>query len=114
MCSTHISHQSPKGSLQLLAPDHYQVLSRAIGNVLATDIAEITMAQLVDGLPLASTVFGTRGHHLTRGHPLLDHETLCEGALEQTKAFRHNFEPSVLQFDITVCTGLFIAGYHNC
>lgn len=94
LCSVSIEH---------LAPSHHATLVEAIRNVLSTELAELTMAQLVDGLPLESWVWNARGCLLIRGHPLIGHETLCEGALEQTKRFREGFDPAVLRFDAPVC-----------
>lgn len=92
----------PQVSMQLLAPDHHHTLVQAIQNVLSTEVAEITMAQLIDGLPLMSTAWNMRGNLLLRSHPLSSHETLCEGVVEQAKAFRSAFDPAILSFDVSV------------
>lgn len=89
-------------SVEVLDPDHYHVLILALRNVLSTEIAEITMAQLVDGLPLADTAWGTSGNVVLEGHPIIIHETLCDGSLEKTKTFRDAFDPAILRFDSRV------------
>lgn len=102
--ATLLQRRPTKVSVELLAPEHYRILDRALRNVLSTDLDELTMAQLVDGLPLASSGCRARGSLIIRGHPLLQHGSLCDGALEQTKAFREAFDPSILRFDSTVRT----------
>ncbi len=95
--------QRPKVSLEVLEPEHYHILVRAIQNVLSTELAELTMAELVDGLPLASTGWGAAGNLLCRDHPLNEHKTFCDGVIDQTRAFRDAFDPRILQLDSWVC-----------
>jgi hypothetical protein len=45
--------------MQALDPARYHILRRAIQKILSTEIAEDTMAQLVDGLPVRDTAHGT-------------------------------------------------------
>jgi hypothetical protein len=83
--------------------DHHTILIRAINRILLTDIAEMTYAQILDGLPLASvaddSAQGTPPDH----HPIRDHhEELCPGVLEKIRDFRKNFNPDILEFDSTV------------
>ena len=101
--ATFLQRKPSSVSVELLAPEHYHTLVQAIRNVLSTEVAELTMAQLVDGLPLASSGWDARGTLLIRDHPLTRHETLCDGALEQTKGFRDAFDPAILRFDSHVC-----------
>ncbi|KAL2258386.1 hypothetical protein VTK26DRAFT_8322 [Humicola hyalothermophila] len=86
---------SPEG----LDLDHYHPLVRAIKNVLSTDLAEVTFAQLIDGLPLVSTVWDMRGSLLRNGHPLYSHDQLCAGAIEQARMYRDEFDPAILRLD---------------
>lgn len=81
-----------------LDADHRDAFSRAVQAVLASDLAEMTMAQLVDGLPLAGVAWEARGKLLTWAHPLMKHGQLCEGALEKTRSLRDNFDPDTLSF----------------
>jgi hypothetical protein len=67
-----------------LDADHRDALYRAVKATLASNIAEITMAQLVDGLPRTDIAWEARGNFLIRGHPIEDHEQLCKGVLETT------------------------------
>ncbi|KAG6016390.1 hypothetical protein E4U54_001597 [Claviceps lovelessii] len=75
---------------------HYAVFERALWNVLLTELAESTMAQLVDGLPTRAAYMDSRGLINLRQHPIRNHKVLCEGALERTIAFRSKFDPSAL------------------
>ncbi|CAP67156.1 uncharacterized protein PODANS_1_21720 [Podospora anserina S mat+] len=91
-------------SIEVLDPEHYHALVKAIRNILSTELAELSIAQLIDGLPLMISVFESRGCLVGKGHPLLEHETLCDGALQQAKQLRDGFDPAVLSFSSKVCT----------
>ncbi|TAQ89229.1 hypothetical protein B7494_g2432 [Chlorociboria aeruginascens] len=54
---------------------HRDILNRAIRNVLSTDISEITLAQIVDGLPLSEK-----------------HKQLCPGVLEKMCQLYSDFD----------------------
>ena len=97
------SRQRVKVSPEVLEPEHHHILVRAIKNVLSTELAELTMAELVDGLPLASTGWAAAGHRLCRDHPLNEHETLCDGVIDRIRALRDAFDPRILQLDSSVC-----------
>jgi hypothetical protein len=81
---------------QALDEDHLAAYLRAITNVLSTDLAEATFAQLVDGLPLYDVVSKLAHYELERDEPAYKHRTLCPGVLEKTRAFRAAFEPERL------------------
>lgn len=86
-----------------LAGDHAATFSRAILNILSTDIAEETYAQIVDGLPIARVAMQSATDPLPDNHPLHDqHKDLCAGVLEKTHKFRKTFDPLALQLDATV------------
>jgi hypothetical protein len=73
------------------------VYDKALASVLATNDALITMAQLVDGLPLLEVARSAKGcWHITPTHPLEEHRTLCDGALEKAKAYRDTFNSSII------------------
>ncbi|KAK3377450.1 hypothetical protein B0H63DRAFT_218904 [Podospora didyma] len=95
-----------KSRIDTLDADHRDPILQAISNILSTEIAEVTYAQVVDGLPLASAV--NDAYYLTENdHPVLGHKELCPGVLEQTRSFRAAFNPTALLFD----AGLLLA-YH--
>ena len=59
--------------------EHYAIFTRALKNVLATELALFTFAQIIDGLPIADVGFDRRGHGLSGDHPLDEHEELWPG-----------------------------------
>ncbi|KPM41335.1 hypothetical protein AK830_g5240 [Neonectria ditissima] len=97
---------APKVAIQQhLGGPHLDIFNRALWNVTSTEIAEITYAQIVDGLPLADVVqdSGNAQVPLPYEHPIYDaHTELCPGALEKTREFRVSFDPSSLQMDATL------------
>lgn len=98
-----------KLSIDILDQEHRQAVSTAISNILASDIAEITYAQIVDGLPLASVVLESNGHPIIdRRHPIFQHKELCAGVAAKTREFRESFNASSLRFDSTV--RIFLSG----
>jgi hypothetical protein len=62
-------------------------------NVLATDLAELTFAQLVDGLPLWKVAIDMSRHSHTNEEPVCKHNELCPGAMDQARALRQTFDP---------------------
>ncbi|KAG8164489.1 hypothetical protein KVR01_006407 [Diaporthe batatas] len=80
--------QGPKASIgDILDVQHGSAAILAITNILSTSRAEITMAQLIDGLPLRHIAKEGRGHTIGIGHPLQEHRELCEGALDRARAW---------------------------
>ena len=72
-------------SVESLGPDHKAHLVNAVMNVLSTDIAKATLAQIADGAPIASVerdqYGGSNLHYL---HPLYErHQNLCPGAMDR-------------------------------
>ncbi|KAK4173891.1 hypothetical protein QBC36DRAFT_50336 [Triangularia setosa] len=100
--NTLLNKRPSEVSVEVLDPEHYHVLVKAIRNILSTELAELSIAQLIDGLPLMIWVFEGRGCLLGKGHPMLEHENLCEGAIEQARLFRDTFDPAILQFSSKV------------
>lgn len=91
-----------KLSVESLEEQHCDIFVRAVFNVLSTQIAEFTFAQIVDGLPLSEVADDTydNGGSLSNIHPLrAKHTQLCPGVLETTRRFRADFDPNILQFD---------------
>lgn len=81
---------------QSLDEDHLSAYVRAVTNVLSTELAESTFAQLVDGLPLWDVVNGLHHYGLEEDEPVFKHRELCPGVLEKTRTFRAAFEPRAL------------------
>jgi hypothetical protein len=83
----------------VLDEPHLAVFDRALSNVLATEIAEETFAQIVDGLPLARVAFSIRSRRDTIYDPVFKHEELCDGVLDKTRSFREDFVPAKLELE---------------
>lgn len=81
---------------QVLDHLHQQRFRRAVLNVLSAPIAEQTLAQIVDGLPLKDVAFDKRFHRHYVEEPVFYHTELCPGILEKTINFRETFEPLTL------------------
>ncbi|KAF5620052.1 hypothetical protein F52700_11372 [Fusarium sp. NRRL 52700] len=69
--------------LDRLEGHHYDTLSLALRNVLNTDISLMTYAQIIDGLPTADVVWDRYSATYEPSHPIINHKTLCKGALEK-------------------------------
>ncbi|KAF5541873.1 hypothetical protein FMEXI_7797 [Fusarium mexicanum] len=79
---------------------HHDALSLALRNVLNTDIALMTYAQIIDGLPTADVVWDRYSATYEPSHPIVNHKTLCEGALEKAKGFRAQFSMADVMVDL--------------
>ncbi|KAF5558750.1 hypothetical protein FPHYL_7341 [Fusarium phyllophilum] len=77
---------------------HCQILDRAIRNVLSTELAKFTYAQIIDGLPTADVAWDRRLPGIMGEHIINDHETLCPGALEKAHQYYKEWDPSSLKF----------------
>lgn len=87
------------------ASEHYTIFRRAVSNVLSTDLALFTFAQIVDGLPIADVAWDRRvpGIH-GDDHPIEEHPVLCPGVEERTREIRQQLDLSVLEFAPSVST----------
>lgn len=90
-------------AIHTLDQAHQDTVRSAIARILDTDIAEITYAQIIDGLPLGEVAFESRGGIPHSDHPINHcHDELCTGILEKAREFRSRFDPLVLKFDSRV------------
>lgn len=89
---------------QALDEDHLVAYVRAIRNVLSTELAESTFAQLIDGLPLWDVVSALGHYGLDREEPVFNHQELCPGVLEKTKTSLANFDHRAFGIRIDVNT----------
>jgi hypothetical protein len=90
-------------SADSLPAKHRSTFDRAVSNVLSLRIAEITYAQVLDGLPLADTA-ADNYHTITipRKHPIWNHVALCPGVLQAIRDFHESWDSSILPFDCRV------------
>jgi hypothetical protein len=89
-------------SMDVLDGPRRQIFSRAIARILHTEEAEVTYAQIVDGLPLCDVANDRKVPGLRLGHPMEQHKEFCPGVLAQTRLFRETFDPDTLKFDARV------------
>lgn len=91
-----------KASIDILDGPHHDAVASAISNVLSTEIAETTYAQIVDGLPLIEVVNDDYGDIMCPDHPIHQHTQLRDGVVDTVRRFRDEFDPNILQFDVPV------------
>ncbi|KAF7551960.1 hypothetical protein G7046_g7564 [Stylonectria norvegica] len=76
-------------------------LAQASVNVISTELAIFTYAQIIDGLPTANVVYDRRIPGVPGDHIIEDvHEQLCSGAVEKAREFQEAWDASVLMFDL--------------
>ncbi|KAF5988007.1 hypothetical protein FBULB1_1648 [Fusarium bulbicola] len=76
---------------------HQDTVTSAIARILDTDIAEVTYAQIIDGLPLGEVAFESRGGIPHQDHPINHyHDELCAGVLDKAREFCSRFDPLLL------------------
>ncbi|KAM0425348.1 hypothetical protein ACHAPT_009404 [Fusarium lateritium] len=79
---------------------HRTILDRAIKNVLSTELAQFTYAQIIDGLPTGDVAWDRRFPGIFGDHPIDEvHESLCPGAMEKAKEYYEQWDPEILLFD---------------
>jgi hypothetical protein len=79
--------------------EHRQLLVRAITRVLSTTLAEMTYAQIIDGLPIGDIAYDSREQPYG-AHPIDDaHEELCPNMLDKAREFLAEFQPEILTFN---------------
>lgn len=76
--------------LKHLDAEHFESLRQCLVNLLSTQVAELTYAQIIDGMPRASVY--AEDHWFRDGLPVMEHEELCPGVLEKTRRFRSEFD----------------------
>ncbi|KAF5537314.1 hypothetical protein FMEXI_10004 [Fusarium mexicanum] len=87
-------------TIHTLDHTHQDTVTSAFARILDTDIAEVTYAQIIDGLPLGEVGFESRGGIPHQDHPINHcHDELCAGILDKAREFRRRFDPLVLEFD---------------
>ncbi|KAB5547036.1 hypothetical protein GE09DRAFT_1129682 [Coniochaeta sp. 2T2.1] len=97
---TGVFEPKEMGNLSALDDGHANTFKTAISQLLATELAVLTFAQIVDGLPTKASF---REFHLRfnkTNHPVyaLDHDELCPGVVEKTREIKDSFDPMSLAF----------------
>lgn len=88
----------------ILDTNHQSIFATAMSNLLSTEIAEQTFAQIIDGLPLKDVAFSLQTHEYTRYDPVFSHVKLCPGVLERTRMLRDAFDPKAMKLRTDVGT----------
>ncbi|KAL2285262.1 hypothetical protein FJTKL_08222 [Diaporthe vaccinii] len=97
---TNISTRT--ATIEILDGPHQEAVRLAVSNILTTEIAETTYAQIIDDLPLVGVVRDVYGDLLCDDHPICAHTELSAGILETARNFRTGFDPGTLRFDSTL------------
>ena len=85
--------------LTQLPKRHRDVVAQAVSNVLATESAELTFAQIIEGVPLSEIEKDSYEGSLSYQHPLhTQHAELGPGVLETMQQLRRDFDGSNLSF----------------
>ncbi|KAL2022630.1 hypothetical protein VTK56DRAFT_4974 [Thermocarpiscus australiensis] len=84
--------------ISLLDDTHADAFKQALTRLFQSDVAELTYAEIVDGLPTEASFL--EFHFREEGNPVfeLQHTALCPGVLEKTRRFRETFDPTSLVF----------------
>lgn len=86
--------------IDILDKDHHEPFQVGLRRILQTEVAEFTYAQIIDGLPTRDSYEDQ--HWPQDGHPALEHEDLCLGALERAGQFKSEFDMNTLNVPLPV------------
>lgn len=89
-------------SLASLDEAHLAPFKQAMVNILSAPTVEFAYAQIVDGMPTSDTCM--MDHWFTDGFPAMEHQELCPGTIDKTRAFRSEFDILSLKFEPKVVT----------
>ncbi|KAK2595339.1 hypothetical protein QQS21_006939 [Conoideocrella luteorostrata] len=85
---------------------HRETFEHALHRVLATDAAELTFAQIADGLPISAVARDSYSQPLWHRHPLHElHREVCVGAVSKAKEFRETLDLNILEFNSPLVHG---------
>ena len=88
-------------SIRDVGVGHYIAFVTALANILRTDLAEHTYAEIIDGAPTADTWVACKRWR----HDIIEqHKELCTGTLEAARQFLTDFRPENLSFNPAVRT----------
>ncbi|RSL83585.1 hypothetical protein CEP51_004445 [Fusarium floridanum] len=104
------AHEQREPFRRISSKHHRDILGRAIKNVLSTELAQFTYAQIIDGLPTGDVSWDRRYPGVFGEHPIdSDHEELCPGAMEKARKFYTQWSPEILMFDPKAIEGYQLA-----
>lgn len=84
--------------ISCLDREHIEVFRQALTRILSTEVAGLTYAEIIDGLPTEKSFL--EFHPYKEGHPVfeLHHASLCSGVIDRIWRFRDRFDPQTLTF----------------
>lgn len=87
---TMVFEPNEMSDLSALDDGHASIFMRALSRLLATELAELTFAQIVDGLPTKASFHDFHLYFNKTNHPVfaLDHAEICPGVVEKTSQLR--------------------------
>ncbi|KAK0670277.1 hypothetical protein QBC41DRAFT_390009, partial [Cercophora samala] len=95
-----LADHKARSPIDRLDAEHRSYLVRAINNVLSTQLALFTYAQIIDGLPIGDVAWDQRDPPLEGDHPLAtEHEELCPGAMEKAREVCPRWDTEMLRFN---------------
>ncbi|KAK4040822.1 hypothetical protein C8A01DRAFT_35194 [Parachaetomium inaequale] len=97
-----LAHESQAARIAYPADktEHHRLFCRAVHNVLSTELALFTFAQIVDGLPTLDVAWDRRIPDISvDDHPIEAHAELCPGVMKRTREIRQQLDLSILTFD---------------
>lgn len=88
--------------ISYLDQHHAQAFKNAATNLLSTEIAELTYAQILEGLPTEQVVID--GYTFMEDHPVftLKRETVSGAFIQKARDFRSRLDLSHLAFEANV------------
>ena len=94
------AHHLSESPIDILDETHSGTFRRALANVLMTDLAFETYAQIIDGLPLKDVAWdrNPRARRICLQHPINTHVELCRAAFDRAVRFRNEFDADSLKF----------------
>ncbi|TQV94738.1 hypothetical protein IF1G_06749 [Cordyceps javanica] len=98
--NTVASPQANLGDLGDLDEEHRNSFIKALLRILHTEVAELTYAEILDGIPTSASYFDF--YYPQEGHPAISHTELCPGILDRTRQLRDQLDPRTLHFSSSV------------
>lgn len=99
---TGVTEHPASSSLGLLDAKLVDVFRTALEKILASEIAETTFSEIIDGLPTKETWL--QYDIWNEDHPVnvLGHEMICDGARDKARRFRDELDIYMLSFPSNV------------
>ncbi|POS75812.1 hypothetical protein DHEL01_v205796 [Diaporthe helianthi] len=92
--------------------EHVDIFRNALEKILASEVAETTFSEIIDGLPTKATWL--QYDDWDEDHPVntLGHEMICDGAREKARRFRDELDIYILSFPSSYPAGIAdVVGY---